>query len=454
MTFFLIAYIGLQFAIGYWASRSVKNETDFLLAGRHVPGYLLTFSLFATWFGAETCIGTSAEVYTLGLSGGRADPFGYTLCLFLLGILIAPKLWNQKYSTLADFYRDRFGSHVEKYAIAILLVSSVLWGAAQIRAFGQVITATTDYPVQWTITIGFCVVVGYSLLGGLMGDILTDFVQGIVLTVGLLVILFVVLKVEGLHVFAQSPERFSFLTPGETPWQRIDRWAIPIMGSLVAQESIARVLASKSKTQAVRSSYAAGALYIFVGSLPVILGFIGPSLLPELADKEHFLIAISEKYLHPAAQALIVGALVSAILSTIDSILLAGGGLLSHNLIIPFLGKKAEKRKLGISRFSVLVMALAAFILALTSEGIYQLVELASSLGSAGILVITLVGLWSKKGQAISALAALTLGILFMPIAEYGLELPAPFLATVGVSFGAYWIIALFAPSPVLLTGD
>lgn len=444
MTFFLIAYIALQFGIGFWASRRIKNESDFLLAGRHVPGYLLTFSLFATWFGAETCIGTSAEIYSVGLSGGRADPFGYSLCLILLGLLVAPKIWNQKYTTLADFYRDRFGHRVEKIAILILLTSSILWGAAQIRAFGQVIAATTDYPVEWTIFIGFAVVLGYSLLGGLMGDILTDFVQGIVLTIGLIAVLFVIVKTEGLHIFNQPAERWSFLSADENMWQRIDRWAIPIMGSLIAQESIARIFASKNKSQATRMSLFAGALYIFVGSLPVLLGFIGPSLLPELADKEHFLIAISEKYLHPAAQALLVGALVSAILSTIDSILLAGGGLLSHNLLIPLLGEKGVRKKLILSRLCVVAIALTAFVLALTSEGIYELVETASSLGSAGILVITLIGLWSSKGQQESALLALVLGVIFMPIAENVLNFSAPFLATVVVAFLGYWGAWLF----------
>ena len=86
MLYFLIGYLIFQFSIGYWASRQIKNESDYLLAGRHVPTWLLSFSLFATWFGAEACIGTSGEVYMHGLSGGRADPFGYSLCLFFLGI--------------------------------------------------------------------------------------------------------------------------------------------------------------------------------------------------------------------------------------------------------------------------------------------------------------------------------------------------------------------------------
>lgn len=438
MLYFLVVYLGIQFAIGYWVSRRIKNENDFLLAGRHVPGWLLSFSLFATWFGAETCIGTSGEVYASGISGGRADPFGYSLCLVLLGLLIAGRIWNKKYSTLADFYHDRFGKNVEKLAVAILLISSIVWGAAQIRAFGQVIAATTSLPVQSTILIGFVVVVTYSMLGGLLGDILTDFVQGLILIVGLAAILFVIVYQDGFQPFIQSPERLSLFAPGETFWQRLDRWMIPILGSLVAQESIARVLAAKDIKQARQGTFWASGIYIVVGLIPVALGLIGPTVLPGIEDREHFLISLSEKYLHPAFQMVLVGALVSAILSTVDSILLAGGGLLSHNLLIPLMGLRAEKRKLLYTRLSVVLIALIALAIAWMSDGIYELVESASSLGTAGILVITLFGLWTSFGGPVSAIAALVLGVVTMPIAENILEIEAPFMASIALAAIGY----------------
>lgn len=442
MLYFLVVYLGIQFGIGYWVSRRIKNENDFLLAGRHVPGWLLSFSLFATWFGAETCIGTSGEVYASGISGGRADPFGYSICLVLLGFLIAGRIWNKKYSTLADFYRDRFGKNVEKLAVAILLISSIVWGAAQIRAFGQVIAATTSLPVQSTILIGFVVVVTYSMLGGLLGDILTDFVQGLILILGLTAILFVIVYQDGFQPFMQSPERLSLFAPGESFWQRLDRWMIPILGSLVAQESIARVLAAKDVKQARQGTFWASGIYIIVGLIPVVLGLIGPAVLPGVEDPEHFLISLSEKYLHPAFQMLLVGALVSAILSTVDSILLAGGGLLSHNLLIPLMGLRAEKRKLLYTRLSVVFIAFVALAIAWMSDGIYELVESASSLGTAGILVITLFGLWTSYGGPVSAIAALVLGVVTMPIAENILEIEAPFIASIALAAIGY--VALY----------
>lgn len=73
-------------------SRSIRSEEDYFLGGRRLGGLLVSFSLFATWFGAETCIGSSAAVYERGLAGSRTDPFGYSAWLLLLGLLRAGHL--------------------------------------------------------------------------------------------------------------------------------------------------------------------------------------------------------------------------------------------------------------------------------------------------------------------------------------------------------------------------
>src|SRR5690606_4716576 len=133
------AFIAVQIAIGVWASRRVKDEADFFVAGRRLGAPLVTVSLFATWFGAETCMGASGAVYTDGLSGARAEPLGYFICLVLLGVLLARRLHRGGYLTLGDLFRDRFGTKTEKIAVLIMVPSGLVWGAAQVRAFAQVL---------------------------------------------------------------------------------------------------------------------------------------------------------------------------------------------------------------------------------------------------------------------------------------------------------------------------
>ncbi|MBY0316377.1 MAG: hypothetical protein K2Q26_12695 [Bdellovibrionales bacterium] len=272
MVFLLLFYVFIQLGIGYYVAQKIKNSKDFFLAGRNMPLWIITVSLVASWFGAETCIGSSGAVYANGLSGSRADPFGYSVCLLLMGLLIVVPLWKGGFITLSDFFAKRYGVSVEKLSACILIPSSLLWGAAQVRAFGQILSTTTTIPVELTLIFCTVFVVFYTFLGGLMGDIINDVIQACMILMGLLVLLVSSLYVGGFEwswISEMNPSRLSFLSTEETLFQRIDRWAIPILGSLIAQELISRTLAAKSAPIARQASFYACFLYLFLGSIPV-----------------------------------------------------------------------------------------------------------------------------------------------------------------------------------------
>ncbi len=224
----------------------------------NLPFFMVAFSLFATWFGAETCMGSSAAVYRQGLSGSWSDPFGFSACLFLMGLILAGRLRSGNYVTLADYYRERYGPLVDKIAFWILVPSSLIWGAAQIRSFGQVIASTTPLPVASTaITVAAAFVLIYTFFGGLLGDIYTDLIQGFFTLLGLVLLLGgMIQSFSGLKEVLGSMEsvRLSFLAPEETLLQRMDRWMVPVLGSLVALEAISRILAARSVSAARRAS--------------------------------------------------------------------------------------------------------------------------------------------------------------------------------------------------------
>lgn len=183
--------------IGLLLSRRIRNEDDYLLAGRSLGLGLATFSAFATWFGAETVVGVAGAIYEDGLSGGSADPFGYALCLLLMGAVFAVPLWRRGLTTLADLFRQRYSATVERVAVLLVVPTSVMWAAAQVRGFGQVLSATSGFDVEASILIATAVVIVYTGYGGLLADITTDFVQGIALIVGLILLFIVVLDATG-----------------------------------------------------------------------------------------------------------------------------------------------------------------------------------------------------------------------------------------------------------------
>jgi Na+/proline symporter len=443
MIYFIGMFLVAQMGLGYWISKKIKSTRDFFLAGRSLPLPIIAMSLVATWFGAETCIGSSGAVYVHGLSGSRADPFGYSLCLLLMGLLIAAPLWRGGHITLSDFFAKRYGSSTEKLSAIILIPSSLIWAAAQVRAFGQIVSSTTDLPAELTIIFATAFIVIYTLLGGMLGDIISDIFKIIVITIGLTCLTVAVFTHPDFQMswFTEmNPARYNLMSPLENIFQRLDRWAVPVLGSLVAQELISRTLSAKSPRVAQNSSYLACALYLFLGAMPVFLGLMGPYMLPGVLDQEQFITLLAAKYLHPTMLVVFIGALISAILSTIDTILLSIAALASQNLIQTFIEVKTEKAKLYTARVLVVVTAIAAYLIARSSAGIYPLVEMASSFGTAGLLVVTLIGLWTKWGGAKAATVCLIVGLIFYPLADQFLKLDAPFLSTVLVSFIGFLI--------------
>lgn len=327
----VLVYVAVQVAIGLWIARRVRSESDFILAGRRLGYPLMVFSLFATWFGAETCVGSAGAVYEGGLASVSADPLGYGLCLLLMGAVFAAPLWRAGLTTFADLFARRFGPDVERLAALLLIPTSVLWAAAQIRAFGQVLaTCAPGLELSWAIALATVVVLVYTASGGMLADAATDAIQGVALIVGLCVLLFVV--VDSLGGWSATnlriePRGLSLRPEGIGGLEWLNQWANPVFGSILATELISRVLAARSATVARRSSFIAGGLYLAIGAIPVYLGLIGASVLPGLDDAERVLPSLAQAHLHGVVYVLFAGALVSAILSTVDSALLVAGSL-------------------------------------------------------------------------------------------------------------------------------
>jgi Na+/proline symporter len=275
--FGITVYVLAQLCIGAWVARRIHTEEDYLVAGRKLGYGLGIFTIFATWFGAETCIGAAGAIYEAGLSGGSADPFGYALCLFFMGAVFAIPLWRRRLTTMADLFRQRFSPGVERLAVLLMVPTSLLWAAAQIRAFGQVISASSGLGVELTITIAAGVVIVYTVSGGLLADAITDLIQGGALIIGLLVLFVAIMLGDGMEAVATiPPERLAMFGNGLVPWYEVaESWAIPIFGSVVAAELVSRVIATRSPTVARNSCMIASGVYLVVGLIPVTIGLIG-----------------------------------------------------------------------------------------------------------------------------------------------------------------------------------
>jgi Na+/proline symporter len=441
----VILYVVLQFAIGVWVSRKIATVTDYVVAGRTLGAMLVTFSVFATFFGAEAIIGTGGAVYEKGLSGAEADPFGYGLAILIVAAFFARALWRRGLLTFADFFRERYAPHVETLVVLALLPGSLFWAAAQIRAFGQVVSHATDFPVEAAIIGGALVVAGYSVLGGLLADAWTDFVQGIAIIVGLVVLAAVITVSVGgpsAAVASVPAERLAW-SPGADGWLAFaETLAIPICGTIVAVEMVSRLLGARSAHVARGGGLAGGSLYILVGLLPVYIALIGAGLATGLDDPEQIIPGLAERYLPPILYVVFIGALISAILSTVDTVLLASSAQLSHNLLFRIARPADPVRELLLTRLTLLALTGVATGLALTATTVKDLVETASAAGSSGIVVVTVFGLFTRFGGARAATTTVLVGSLSWLLLGQVLAIETPFLAAVCLSLLTYVVVA------------
>jgi Na+/proline symporter len=438
----LFGYIALQLAIGALVSKRIHTEADYLVAGRSLGPGLASASIFATWFGAETCVGAAGEVYRNGLSPSLSDPFGYGLCLLLFGLFLASPLYERGITTLADLFRERFSPGVERTVALLLIPSSLLWAAAQIRAFGYVVTETTGYSLEAGIAIAAGTAVTYTVFGGLLADAYTDVVQGTVL-VFCLVFLLVSVTQEvggvdatwGLLQAARAP------AAATSAMATLDAWLVPAVGSLFAQELVARAVASRSARVSRSSALGAAAIYVAVGMIPLVLGAIARQTLPG-REAESVLSALALSHLNQLGFVVLSGALVSAILSTVDSALLAVGALVSHNLVPIALPNPSDAQRLFAARTSVVVLGLVAFGLAHAGGSVHDLAHAASSVGTAGIFVAGVFGLYTRFGQCLAAYFALAVGPIAWACARRWLGTEYAFATSLSIASAAYVAVA------------
>ncbi len=445
----IVGYVGLQILIGAWVSRRIATETDYMLAGRSFGVGLAGVSIFATWFGAEVVIGAASRVYSEGLSGAQAEPFAYAAGIMVMGLVFAARLWRRGIQTLADFFRMRFSGRIERLAAMLLIPGSVLWAAAQIRGFGQIVGSAADIELETALTLAVIAVVAYTVLGGLLADAYNDAIQSTVIVAGLFGLCWIaVAEVGGITagLARVEPSRWVLFPADQSLLALVEKWAIPICGSVVAVELISRVLACRSPEVARTGATLGGACYLLIALIPVTLGLVGPALVPDIANSEQIVPEIAERHLPPVLYVLFVGALISATLTTVDSALLAAGTLLSHNLLLRLHPTASERARVGIARASVAALGVIAYLLALRATHISDLVELASAFASAGIFVALVFGLFTRMGGELSALAAMASGALVWFTGAHVFEVETPYIAGLAAAAIAYVVVAQFEP--------
>jgi SSS family transporter len=425
LLFFIGLYIAGTLAIGFFSSRMVKSSTDFALAGRSLPLSLASAALFATWFGSETILGAPSEFVKKGALGIIEDPLGAALCLFLVGIFFARKMYRMKIVTLCDFFRIRFGAKAEWISSLCMIPSYFGWVAAQLIALGIIFNVLTGVPVIWGTIFGALAVLFYTYVGGMWAISITDFFQTIIIIAGLGFLAYQVLgEAQGFEaVVSRTPPDFFRFYP-KNSWhdyaEYLAAWIAIGLGSIPQQDVFQRVMAAKSEKTAVTASYIGGTMYVTIALLPLIVGLAASQVYPELmAEDAQFLLPnLVMRHANIGIQILFFGALLSAIMSTASGGILAPSVIIAENIIKHFRKNSTDKTELLMMRISVVIVTILSTGMAMMNTNIHDLVKQSSVLSLVALFIPMAAGMFWHRASGLGAILSMILGMAAWLIAE------------------------------------
>ncbi|MBK6972010.1 MAG: sodium:solute symporter family protein [Sterolibacteriaceae bacterium] len=440
---FVIIYWIISVAIGLYAATRVHNTKDFAIAGRHLPYYMVTATVFATWFGSETVLGIPATFLKEGLGGVVADPFGASMCLILVGLFFAAPLYRMNLLTIGDFYKKRFGRLTEVITTMAIVISYLGWVGAQITALGLVFNVVSNGEISKLsgMIIGSSTILVYTFFGGMWAVAITDFLQMIIIVIGMLYIGGNVADMAGgvgnVISHAAAAGKFEFL-PSANPTAIlafIAAWVTMMFGSIPQQDVFQRVTSSRTEKIAIWATVLGGSLYFLFAFVPMFLAYSATLIDKELVER---LIETDPQLILPTlvlehaplfAQVMFFGALLSAIKSCASATLLAPSVTFTENILKPMLGSRLSDRRLLLwMRMVTLCFTVLVTIYAINSTAsIFEMVENAYQVTLVTAFVPLVCGLFWRRATRQGALMSMFLGLTtWITLLLFGQEVIVP----------------------------
>ena len=456
-------YLAASIAVGLHAARRVRGAADFAVARGRFATPIVTATVFATWFGAETVLGIPATFMKEGLTGLVADPFAAIGCLVIVGLVFARPLFRLSPLTLGDYFRERFGRPAEVVLTLCIAFSYFGWVAAQFVALGLAFSVLSSGAIDLRtgVLLGAAAVLIYTVAGGMWSVALTDFFQAIVIIAGMAGVAWVVADLAGgtgrVIASAADSGRLRFLPPPDVKsiLAFISAGLVVLLGSIPQQDVLQRIVSAKDEGVAAGGAILGGILYFFIASVPIFLvsaaALIDAPMVARLITQDHQLILptlILERTPF-AIQVLFFGALISAILSTASGALLAPAVLIAENLIRPLARTMNDAALLRTMRLTVLGLGAGITLMAITSSlSIYQLVNESGKVVLVAAFVPLAAGLFWRRATQAGALASAGCGLaawLLLEAIAPEATVPPP-LAGLAASAAGMALGSLFSP--------
>lgn len=340
--------------------------------------------------------------------------------------------------TLGDFYRKKYGRGVEVLASICIIISYLGWVSAQIVALGIIFSTLSNGTISQAAGsgIGALIVLVYTVWGGMWSVALTDFMQMIIIVLGMAISAFFITGEAGgianVLSHAANDNKFVFFPDGVNSVTLISFFAALLtmgFGSIPQEDVFQRMMSAKNENTAARGTVIGGSLYLVIAFLPILLAYSAKILMPENmagwieSDSQLALPSLILGYTPVFVQVMFFGGLLSAIMSTASGTLLAPSAILAQNLLRPYFEKFTDKKLVQLTRLSVvgfflIVMGFVAYKYVNAEANIFQMVESAYKITLAGAFIPLVFGIILKKPHHVSGFLSLVAGVLVWILVE------------------------------------
>ena len=489
----IMIYLLALLAVGLYKIRSVKNSTDFMVAGRTLPWYILVGTLLATWMGSGSLFSGAGLGYRNGLAGLWSSG-GAWLGIALI-YFITRRIRNFGKVTVPDIFEARYGPAAAVLATITTVIAYTTIVSYQFRGGGKVLSMVSDgmISLEAGIIITAVFAISYTVLAGMFSVVYTDVVNGVLMTVGILgALLFLIFRVGGLGEIVAVAE-----SAGK--WQLFGNWAaertgdisgpiiaisffVPTMLLLMGDGNMyQRIFSARDGGSAKKAVFFWIIGVIVLESAISMLGLTGAvatakGLIPDLvADAQSALVNPTEGSLLEARQAgsesvipaiarfaglpmvlglLLVSTMMAIIVSTADSFLLIPATNLTRDVYQRYIHPGADENQvLLISRGLVLVLGIIAFLLVSQFKTVLNAAFTAYNIYGTSITPALLAAFLWKRATAVGALASIVTGTSVTLIWTYvlpdwnGFTNMHPFLQELTYPAAGLSVLALVAGS-------
>lgn len=412
-------YLLSNVAVGIWAARKVTTSQDFVLAGRGLPLLLAASVTFATWFGSETIMGAPAMFVEGGFLAVIEEPFGSSLCLFLVGAFFARPLYRLNITTFCDYFRIRYGRSAELLSALMVIPSYFSWIAAQLVAIGIVLNVVTDIPREYCVIGSAAIVMVYTLLGGMWSISVTDFFHNLIIIIALVVLSIMLWQEVGgwATIDQQTPDDFFRFLPKPTGKDWLDyiaAWITIGLGSIPQQDVFQRVMSAKTEIISVRASFLASGMYLTIAMLPLFIALSAKILHPDLPEDNQLIIPnMVMRHGGLPLQVLFFGAVTSAILSVSSGAILAPSTVFGENIVKFFRPNISDQALLKTIRWAVVVITVVCVLMSTTRDAnIFELVGESSAFSLVSLFVPLAAGIYWKRATLTGCLWSMGIGLV------------------------------------------